>query len=92
MQTLEFNVTQKNINEGIQGNPYMCAVAKSIKENFPELEGFINVQHHGCQIGEEKFYFDEETEEKIREFDACKENVKPFHIKTIGVFEKYPLL
>jgi hypothetical protein len=71
---MKIEVTQEDIDNGIQMNCYYCPIARSIQR---QTDLYVAVRANYAVIGDDIAYFPREAEQFIADFDAG-EPVHPF--------------
>lgn len=93
MQTLRINVTQKDIDEGIQFDCENCAIARACKRQLKERK-FVGIQFYehkaAIRVGGRfsGIELPQKVDEFVRQFDNNKKKVKPISFN-ITIADKY---
>jgi len=79
---MRFNVTPKDIQNGIRNNCLRCPVASSIKRRFPNHDVWVTA--FGIEIGNKHYPLLTSVNDFIEAFDMG-ELVKPFSFEIKGI-------
>lgn len=75
---MKVQVTRDDINRGMQGNPYSCALALAVTRTFDKVP-FVG--HVGVKMGGEWCDLPPEASKFIYNFDNDRTSVEPFEFE-----------